>query len=414
MWLLWNMAFAQDAWMLENVRIVDALGAREVAALVVEDGRIVHLGEAPPRDLPSVDARGATVVPGLIDAHVHLSMTPGGAFMTDADARALWPRHLAAYVACGVVAVLDTGITPEDAAVVSQLAAAGPAPSIRYLGPLVSPEGGYVSAVLPQFPGTGSVEALQVQLDAFAPLDPIGVKVTFEDGMPADIWPMHRPDVLAALRDQPLPLMAHAMDRHEYEMALDAGVSAFVHPPYAVDDALLARLDGIPVVTTISPLDSLLSAVEPERLDDLLVQLVVPEVELINGSTPATIRASFNGVAEVMLPRMPGFLRKLGVRLNTRARPLERRTAVLKRSVLALHNGGIELVAGSDSGNWPLFLYAFHGPTSIRELELLQAAGIPPADVLQIGTLNGARLLGLEAELGTVEGAGTSGARCSA
>lgn len=64
-------------------------------------------------------------------------MTPGGAFMGDEAARALWPHHLAAYVASGVTAVLDTGILPDDARSMFAVAESGAAPHIRFLGPLV-------------------------------------------------------------------------------------------------------------------------------------------------------------------------------------------------------------------------------------------------------------------------------------
>jgi N-acetylglucosamine-6-phosphate deacetylase len=43
------------------------------------------------------------------------------------------------------------------------------------------------------------------------------------------------------------------------------------------------------------------------------------------------------------------------------------------------------------------------GPEMHRELELLQGAGIPPAEVLRAATLNGAIFLGRRADLGSVE-----------
>jgi len=83
--------------------------------------------------------------------------------------------------------------------------------------------------------------------------------------------------------------------------------------------------------------------------------------------------------------------------------PLRGRVRKLGAAVRELHEGGVTLVMGSDSGNWPVFLTEFHGATSVREVELLAEAGIPAVDALRMATLNGAELLGLGDELGTLE-----------
>ena len=61
------------------------------------------------------------------------------------------------------------------------------------------------------------------------------------------------------------------------------------------------------------------------------------------------------------------------------------------------------IVAGSDSGNWPIVPYQFHGPTSVREIELLGAAGFTPAEALAAATRVPATMLGLEPEIGTIQ-----------
>lgn len=62
-------------------------------------------------------------------------------------------------------------------------------------------------------------------------------------------------------------------------------------------------------------------------------------------------------------------------------------------------NAGGRVVAGSDAG----FIYKVYGFAYIRELELLQEAGFHPLEVVKAATLDGAELLGLEHEIGTVE-----------
>jgi imidazolonepropionase-like amidohydrolase len=62
-------------------------------------------------------------------------------------------------------------------------------------------------------------------------------------------------------------------------------------------------------------------------------------------------------------------------------------------------NAGGRVTAGSDAG----FIYKVYGFAYIRELELLQEAGFHPLEVVKAATIDGAELLGLDHEIGTVE-----------
>jgi hypothetical protein len=61
-------------------------------------------------------------------------------------------------------------------------------------------------------------------------------------------------------------------------------------------------------------------------------------------------------------------------------------------------NRGGRVTAGSDSG----FIFQLYGFAYIRELELLREAGFHPLEVIQAATLNGAELLGMSNEIGSV------------
>jgi imidazolonepropionase-like amidohydrolase len=47
--------------------------------------------------------------------------------------------------------------------------------------------------------------------------------------------------------------------------------------------------------------------------------------------------------------------------------------------------------------------YLFHGLTTLREIELLDGAGLSPAQALDAATRTPARMLGLASEIGTIE-----------
>lgn len=62
-------------------------------------------------------------------------------------------------------------------------------------------------------------------------------------------------------------------------------------------------------------------------------------------------------------------------------------------------NAGGRVTVGSDAG----FIYKVYGFAYVRELELLQEAGFHPLEVVKAATLNGAELMGLEHEIGSIE-----------
>jgi imidazolonepropionase-like amidohydrolase len=64
-----------------------------------------------------------------------------------------------------------------------------------------------------------------------------------------------------------------------------------------------------------------------------------------------------------------------------------------------VHAAGIPIAMGTDAGN-PLTL---HGPSVFAEMEAMQAAGMTAHDVLVASTRGGARAMGRDASIGTLE-----------
>jgi imidazolonepropionase-like amidohydrolase len=72
------MKISQGTTLITNGRLIDGTGKAPVpnAALVIRDGRIAYAGpaaDAPalPPDTEKIDARGGTILPGLVEAHFH-------------------------------------------------------------------------------------------------------------------------------------------------------------------------------------------------------------------------------------------------------------------------------------------------------------------------------------------------------
>jgi len=92
---------------LDHVAIVDADGRRDNRAVLLLDSRIERVTEAGrewPADADVIDATGLTVIPGLVDSHVHLA-TAG----TTEPVGDMLEVNLRATLAAGVTEVVDLG-----------------------------------------------------------------------------------------------------------------------------------------------------------------------------------------------------------------------------------------------------------------------------------------------------------------
>ena len=74
---------------------------------------------------------------------------------------------------------------------------------------------------------------------------------------------------------------------------------------------------------------------------------------------------------------------------------------IKRKTVKAFYDrGGRDLITlGTDHPSWGRYWSAFGAH---REILALARAGIPPADVFRIATLNGARAMGLDDQLGSI------------
>lgn len=133
---------------LRGARLVDGTGADPVddAVVVVEDETIVQVGGTAPSGGTDVDLSGATLMPGLIDAHAHLTLLDVGdvAFerMSAAVAAAQIFRNCELALQAGFTTVRDAG--GADAGLVIAVASGLVAgPRILPSGPILCQTGGH-------------------------------------------------------------------------------------------------------------------------------------------------------------------------------------------------------------------------------------------------------------------------------
>ncbi len=401
--------------LIRDCRLIDGTGAppQEHTRILVRDGRVAAIGrDLTAADVPTLDAGGATVLPGLIDTHVHLAVVPGAAYRHDPPevVERLRRQHLRAYLAAGVTTVLDTGIPlPLAREIHAWLAAGHPGPRFLTLGTGFTAPSGYGAAHHAAVSTPAEVEA---HLDRLVALGVVGVKVFIEPGFgPRAHWPVPTPEVREAIvrgaTRRRLPIYVHANREPAKTIALDMQAHAIVHagfydaPP---SDAFVARLatSGTYLMTTFSVMDAELARFHPERLDDPLVQRVVPATEIATARDPAAGRFLVSEELGAAVPWLPRLLHGMVGRIALDEASFHERLASSQRAVARVAAAGVPIVVGSDAGNWDILPYQFHAASTPREIELLGQAGVAPAAALAASTRVPAGMLGLDGEIGTI------------
>ncbi|MEV0184721.1 amidohydrolase family protein [Streptomyces sp. NPDC050625] len=360
---------------ITGAQVFDGENTLGVTTVLVENGSITRIGcEAPP-GAQIVDGRGATLLPGLIDAHVH----------TSREALALALRF-------GVTTELEMQgtNTRENRAHISDDDTVA---DVRSSGFGITPPGGHPSELFPK---------------DFRPGPPAGAKPT---GPPPLMPHSTTPEEAVAFIPQ---LIERGSDYIKF-MIDDGSVEG--HPGLPMlDQATLnagvaeAKRHGMLTVAHTLTVDATRMAIEAGI--DGLVHLFMdqPHTEEIIGLVKdarmfvvpcVVLNASMMGITGTELADDP----RVGSRLDTdwdktlRSSfghyPQGKIDDVLA-TVKALSDAGVDLLAGTDvSMPLPFLGGLAHGASLHHELQYLVRAGLTPAQALRAATATPARRFGL-------------------
>ena len=268
---------AQDL-VISNARILDGTGGViEQGSIVVSDGRIVSVSAGDPeaRGVLEIDAQGMTVMPGMIETHVHLLLVDRT--LENQEALDEWieqelPGDLNGYLESGFTTALSNGDHPSSILAVKRRIEIGElrGPRLLVSGPIFTGPGGHPATTVcgggPSFCRASlavEVDDAQVARARVRELAEAGVdaiKAVYEPG-PGSV-PKMADDVLAAIAEEAqlhgLPLIVHTFVMEDALRAVELGAKRLVHPPLsgALEISGAAeRLRGasIPFSTTFFP-----------------------------------------------------------------------------------------------------------------------------------------------------------------
>ena len=400
-----------QTWLIQNARIFVGNGkVIESGAILVRGGKIAEVydgtfPDAKTLNAEPIDAAGKTVLPGLIDVHVHLG-GPGGFYddWTKFDPEKSSERELEAYLYCGITAVRSAGDRVDDMLKLRQRFNSGEklGTELFLCGPLFTAEGGHGTEYaknMPEIARAGfNAQFLRIpktpdearqQVDELAAKGVNAIKGILEAGVPGYTFKRMNLDLLRAVVEEAhakkLPASIHTDESRDVIDAVSLGTDSIEHGSFRdeIPDATIAEMKarGITFDPTLSVVEGLSDFARGKT--DLLKRSLVQQVtakELLTGTEHA---ASSNEMKSMRdgLSHYP-----LSMELGS-------------RNLLKAWRAGVPLVTGSDAGNF----LVLHGPTVQHEIELWVAAGIPPEVALQAATRNAAKLLRADNRIGTIE-----------
>lgn len=359
------------------------------SVVVFENGRITAVGRKHDTNIPDnaviIDAGGRTVMPGLIDAHMHIDLIGHGSYeryyelIGDMDNLGRFMQVAAKQMMrAGVTSGLDLG-APFQAFDFRERVRRGeiPGPRLTLSGPWITrldydtvPDEYEIVIDSPRDAAQKTRELIERGSDVIK----VWVGLT-EDDYRAVVEEAHKAGV---------KVHAHLYDPAAIRMAIDAGVDVLQHvgsarnPPY--DDALVAEIahKGIPVVQTIAHRIWVYPATVafPERLYD-------PDYR---DDMPADIYEDF--IASFRNYHRLSYYQDIGQETRNAA-----------KSASQFIDAGAYMGVGTDAAS-PLNM---HDEAMWREMSALVDSGMTPIQVISAATKTNAEILGQFDELGTIE-----------
>lgn len=325
----------------------DGSAVIEDSVFIVEDGRFTAVGVRGGVPMPSgvrqVDLAGLTVMPAMIDGHVHLNNSRE-AVIEDLRQRAIW----------GVSAAFGMGMDGDDAVLQLRDDALPGIAIYRSAGRgLTMPEPG--RSEVPHWVSTVDEARDAVRAEAARGVDIIKIWVDDRNGQYERLTPELFGAVIDEAHRQQLRVTAHIFGLQDAKDLLSAGIDAFAHGvrEQDIDDEFLAMVRERPHVVLVPNLPGRGVATDLEWLrgrvpDDQIDRLVSAPT-----GQPQTIEA-----------------------FGIQARNLKR-----------LYEAGMRIALGTD-GNTPWGAHI--------EIEDMVAAGMSPLDAITAATSGSAAYLQLD------------------
>jgi imidazolonepropionase-like amidohydrolase len=363
-----------------GARVIDGRGGVvDNGTVVVRDGKIVAVGPAASTTVPAgaqqIDVATATIMPGLVNAHGHLTAAVGMRNDPNGYTRDNLLRQLNTYAQYGVTTVFSLGDDQEAAFQLRQDQAAGTVQGARLFvgGPVI---------------GGATAEEARAAADKVAAMKPDLLKIRIDDNlgssrkMPEEAWRA----TIARAKELKLPIATHIFYLADAKAALMAGADVIAHSVRDVPvDAEFVR--------------------ELTARDACYTPTLMREVStFVYGSTPPWARDPFflKGAGAGAADELSDPARQAQVHSSNAYKQglrYKEGLQVATRNLKTLVDAGARVAMGTDSGpagRWQGFFEHL-------ELEMMVEAGMTPMQVIVSATGAAADCHGRSGQFGTLQ-----------
>jgi imidazolonepropionase-like amidohydrolase len=365
-------------------------GVIEDSAFIVANDRFVGVGrrgELPtPPGATRVDLAGKTVMPALVDDHVHMGYRSGTSFSADNYTRENLLDMLDRYAFYGVAAILETGTGRGDLPYRVRGEARSGARYLTTGSGFGMPNAGPGGVMRDSAYGITTEEEARKDVRELAAHKADLVKIWVDDrnGTVAKLTPNLYRAIIDEAHKHNLRVMAHVFALDDVKDLVRSGIDGFAHMvrDKDVDDELIALLKQHPNVFFVETLwgeRRALYTAKPAWVDDPALRQAFSEQDIRQLAEQLTPDPSAD-------PKAVQRARELG--------------ATNLRNTAKLYAAGVRLGLGTDTGG--VTGGQFFGLGSHVELELLVTkVGLTPMQAVVLGTHTAAEILGLD-QLGMV------------
>lgn len=380
---------------IHNVHVVrgDGAPAYGPTSVFVADGRIASGTIEHPDAV--IDGTGCWVLPGLISTHAHIQESSGGLPIPLEYQMNLW-------VASGITTIRDVGSTFGRSLLLRQRSAKGEITAPRIL-------------LYQSFGRADTQEAARERVRAIRAGGADGIKLWSNMSPP--------PAILAAILDEAqkchLRTTAHIGVGESNALHYAQGGVTSIEHWYGIPDAALDGVQEFPPdfsysneVDRFRYAGRLWREADPEKLEQVLQYLVdrgvawSPTLAVYEASRDLVRAQNKPWFADLLHPGLEQFFRPsleshgsyfIGWTSEDEAFWREN-YRIWMGALRRFEELGGTITTGEDAG----YIYLLYGFGLVRELELHLEAGFHPLEVIRHATYNGAKVLGVEAEIGRV------------
>ncbi len=404
-----NINAQQQETLIQKVNYIDVnTGEINVGDILIEGERIKKIASKirAKKTMTLVDGNGKWLIPGLVDAHIHLFQS--GGLYTRPDAIALshirsyeeerkWLVDnagdlLQRYLKCGITTVIDVGGPMYNYKIRDQYKGSNQHPNVFLTGPLIStyqPKAFDIEE--PPIIKIKTAEEARELVRKQLPYQPDFIKIwyitlrtqTAESNyeiVKATIEESHKNNLLVAV---------HATQLNTAKLAIKAGADILVHSVETeVDDDFLRMVKEnnviyIPTLVVHGNYYQVFSQQFSPSKEDLAISSPIPLGSLFDTKHLQEEQEIIEYLDYT--PRMKTNLAKQNPARN--------------KNLKTLTDAGVVVSTGTDAGN----IGTLHASSYYQELDEMKKSGLTNQQILKASTINGAKTLGKDKELGSIE-----------